>query len=586
MKDHLQRGAIPPTARPKFFGAAGLIPALLCISCLDGRVVGAALDAGSGRDAGSAPDAGSTPKKAFRAGASKVPITPMVETLIDSNDNGLYDSGEVFEDLNGNGVFDPVWVAGFGQGRLAHGVLDDLWARCLFLEFGDERLVLVALDLVGFNANRIADAKDAIQASHGIPKERVVIASTHTHSGPDAIGYWGPTFGTPGRDPAYMDLLQRKIVEGVGLAMETAVEAAVKFTSEEIPDVFDCQKHEEANGCAGDLVRDGDEPGAPGRDPIIVDRNLFAVQFLSERDGLTVATMVNIAAHPEILWDGNHFVSSDYPHFERNEIENALGGVSIHFSGALGGMMTPTVAQNSYVEVERFGRSIGRRVLDMLAAAAVVSVDKLGVSAGYAFFPIDEKEWAEIAKDLGVIEVPEGRLIFSMRDCKEKYGDFGCDEEEIAPCAETAQVFGEPMKKGCAPIMVQTATVGDAQIVTVPGELFPELANGLPDDFSEFDPIETRPNKYFPQHDPEDEWTQHASPYTVGQPLRVLMTGKHKIIIGLANHEGGYFVPTSDFRPVAPMVGAAGDHYEESVSLGPRSTDVLMKKLAKLLEGR
>lgn len=541
---------------------------------------------GSASDVESEPDEEvSAQAKPFRAGASKVSITPVVETFTDSNGNGLHESGEPFVDLNGNWAFDPVWMAGFGQGRLARGVLDDLWVRTLFLELGDQKLVLVALDLVGFNANRIADVMDAIETEFGIPRDCVVIASTHTHSGPDSIGLWGPSFGTPGRDPVYMELLKKKIVEGVGLAIKAAVEAKAKFASEEIPDVFDCLKYEEAGGCTGDLVIDADGLGEPGRDPNIVDRNLYAVQFLAADDGSTIATMVNFAAHPEIHWTDNRFISSDYPHFERSETEEELGGIAIHFSGAIGGMMTPTVADHSRAEVERFGRVIGKRVVNLLDSAAVVEVENLSVSAGYGFFPIDERQWAEIAKNMGVLEVPEELLIYSMSDCEVKLVSFECDEEEIALCEEIAEVFGELKKKGCAPLLLHAATVGDAQIVTVPGELVPELANGLPNDFAEFDPIETRPNKYFPQHDPEDKWKQHASPYVVGEPLRDMMTGKLKIIIGLAYHEGGYFVPTSDFLPVAPMVGGAGDHYEESVSLGPRSTDVLMKKLGKLLEG-
>ena len=61
-----------------------------------------------------------------------VAITPEVpDRWTDINNNAEYepDKGETFTDGNGNGVFDPVWIAGFGNSRAANGIHDDLWAQ-------------------------------------------------------------------------------------------------------------------------------------------------------------------------------------------------------------------------------------------------------------------------------------------------------------------------------------------------------------------------------------------------------------------------------------------------------------------------
>ncbi len=119
-------------------------------------------------------------------------LTPLVEPFTDTNGNDVYDYSEPFEDLNGNGEFDPVWMGGFAPGRLAHGVRDSLWARTLVLESAEQRLVIVVLDVIGFNGNRVRGAKAALAEEYGIHRDEVIIASTHTHSGPDTMGMWGP----------------------------------------------------------------------------------------------------------------------------------------------------------------------------------------------------------------------------------------------------------------------------------------------------------------------------------------------------------------------------------------------------------
>src|SRR5262245_23583927 len=48
-------------------------------------------------------------------------VTPLVEPFEDRNGNRRRDADEPFTDRNGNGRFDPVWLGGFGSGRMALG---------------------------------------------------------------------------------------------------------------------------------------------------------------------------------------------------------------------------------------------------------------------------------------------------------------------------------------------------------------------------------------------------------------------------------------------------------------------------------
>ena len=154
---------------------------------------------------------------ALRAGASAVPITPFGknpdwdgpvkasgvwgEIFTDSNQNGRWDPGEPFVDDRRNseldstsrGRYDGIFLAGFGNDRIATGKHDDLWVRALVLDSGTTRIAIVAVDLIGYYENAgyygIAHAQKLLDQKLGI--QEIILSSTHNHEGPDTIGLWG-----------------------------------------------------------------------------------------------------------------------------------------------------------------------------------------------------------------------------------------------------------------------------------------------------------------------------------------------------------------------------------------------------------
>jgi hypothetical protein len=148
----------------------------------------------------------------LRAGAASVVTTPAVEPFTDANRNQQRDENEPFQDLNGNGQWDPVWLAGYRGDRPALRVHDDLSVRALALSEGKNTVLFIAVDCVGYLFDEISRVKKILQEKHGLDPSRILIAATHDHSGPDTIGLWGPG-GKSGRDPAYLAFLRERIVE-------------------------------------------------------------------------------------------------------------------------------------------------------------------------------------------------------------------------------------------------------------------------------------------------------------------------------------------------------------------------------------
>ena len=113
-----------------------------------------------------------------------------------------------FEDLNGDGVFDAVWVAGDGLDRPAHRVDNDNppEGRVLVLTRDDTLYLLVTLDVHAVDAARVRTFTRRLGLRLGVPVGRVAVHATGNRSGPDAVGMSGPSLA---RSPAFDALLLR-----------------------------------------------------------------------------------------------------------------------------------------------------------------------------------------------------------------------------------------------------------------------------------------------------------------------------------------------------------------------------------------
>lgn len=135
-------------------------------------------------DAATAPDQPEAGKmKTFRAGALAVDVTP-----------------KKF----------PVIINGGMTERTARGVVDPLHARCLVLDDGTMQIAMVVVDSCMVPRSILDEAKRLAQAATGIPMERMLISSTHTHSAPAVAG----VLGSDG-DEEYAKYLPGRIAEGI-----------------------------------------------------------------------------------------------------------------------------------------------------------------------------------------------------------------------------------------------------------------------------------------------------------------------------------------------------------------------------------
>lgn len=494
------------------------------------------------------------PGAALAVGAAKVDITPKVtETWTDRDGDGEYepDDGDTFDDVDGDGVFDAVWIAGFGTGRAATGVHDPLWARALVIEVGSVRLGMVAVDLVGLFHTEVIRIRKAIErlALEGRPLvDYLLVASTHGHEGPDTMGLWGPDVFTSGVDPAYMDKVRADVLLSLREAVRALRPARASFHSTHFGNKTVMYDHR--------------------RRPDVVDDTLGVIHFTATAGDETIATLVSWSDHPETMGDVQTLITSDFPHWLREGIETGVGeggrdpvagvgGICVFLNGAIGGMMT---SLSMDLPDRETGRMIPQKGPD-------------GKS-----FP-----WSR-AQSVGEhVAVESLRLIHGSTDA-------GTAAPGLRIRARTIQIpmtnalfrLGAKLGRidrgsfdGHLRTEVAIIDIGPARLVGVPGEIYPEIVVGG---------IETPEGADYP-----------IAPIEVPPIREALMVPgvEHCFIVGLANDEVGYLIPKSEWDASNDLpwdsdgnppylYGAKSPPYGEINSCGPDAAKVVHAAILSL----
>jgi hypothetical protein len=490
------------------------------------------------------------------------------EQFTDANHNGRWDAGEPFEDDPGNtaidasskGKYDGIYLAGFGRNRMATTRHDDLWARVIVIEYGATRIALVSIDVIGYyskaNYYGLGEIQKLVNPEPGMSE--ILITSTHNHEAPDTIGAWGRDALTDGKYPKYLRFIDRQVAKAINAAARSIAPARMKLGM---------TRPEASPSIRGMQTR------THGRPPDFFDEELRVMQFVSTAPPMrdkTIATIVNWNTHPESMESKNTAITSDFPHAVRASVEKRYGGMAIYVSGDIGAVeiigdsnTKPTDRtrfdgkefplneksnrpEYTFERTEAIGRDVARAVFDALdrgewSAASGIDLRKATFRA-----PMDNQGYTFLASKgvLDTLPVPR--------------------EGERTEIEAT----------------VYAITIGDAQMITVPGELFPEVFYGV--------------EKSRRRDCPESDTGRAAEP-----SVRDRMKKKYKFVLGLCSDEFGYIVPGYDFLAPTPdparglreaqdpcKAKGAPNHYHETNSASSQLAPRWACVAAQLLDGK
>ena len=178
-----------------------------------------------------------------------------------------------------------VYLAGFGHNRVATGVHDNLYARCLAVGIAQQTLVICSADLIGLFYDDVLTIRRAFQQQTS-PASFLVVASTHTHAGPDTLGLYGPKPLQTGIDEKYLEWVDQRIASTAADAVRAMQPALLELGRDDHPLLG--------------LLQGVDRP------PTVKDPFLFAMRVVSRSTGRTIATVVNWSDHPEVLGRKEH----------------------------------------------------------------------------------------------------------------------------------------------------------------------------------------------------------------------------------------------------------------------------------------
>jgi len=125
----------------------------------------------------------------------------------------------------------PLNMPGGFSANMATGAHDPFHARALVLDDGSTKVALVVVDNLGVAPEVHDEAKQIASKKTGMAADRMLICSTHTHSGPSSNTKEGPPQAV-----AYRKLLVEGIASAIVQAHEALRPAAVGAAAHPLPD--------------------------------------------------------------------------------------------------------------------------------------------------------------------------------------------------------------------------------------------------------------------------------------------------------------------------------------------------------------
>jgi neutral ceramidase len=237
----------------------------------------------------------------------------------------------------------------------AIGIHDRLHARALVAEGADGTIVaLMVADLIQVDPHLQELVAAEVLERTGIPRERLQLAGTHTHSGPML------------REPSEVETtIGHGIAEAIVRAWTDRRDAVAAVGIGEVTGIGANRRPN----------------GGPVDDRVTVTR-------FDGVDGRPIATHVNYGCHPTTLGPNNLLYSADYPGALCRLMDEAVGGVTLFSTGPQGdvnpggyspegSMVGVVVPWRTFESAERYGRILADRAIEVRAGLRPMPADRV-----------------------------------------------------------------------------------------------------------------------------------------------------------------------------------------------------------------
>ena len=386
-------------------------------------------------------------------------------------------------------------IAGYFVPRFAKGFLDDLQAAAIALELGQTRILMISIDACNLRKELCDEIRAGVEVATGVAMSHVVIATTHTHTGPinnleqlkrNPNGAQGPLETMPGYEAVskYVDFLKRRVADVAVLALADLKNANMGFIQGWAPERIAYIRRYK--------MKDGTTMTCPPiNDPNIdhpigeLDQRVHVLRF--DREGGDTIVLVNYGLHADTV--NGELISSDFPGWMRRTVETAIPGTKcIFFNGAEGDVgsthVFPSGGDMNDTEISfdnemkspgmaRFvGRALAGTVLQVYDKVEYVPVEALQVLQKTVTVPAN---------------IPDPKDMPLARKYKELH-DAGRDDlipytamELTTVVAEAARMCRLEHGPESFDLTLTGVRIGDMALVGIPGEPFTDIGVQIKD---------------------------------------------------------------------------------------------------------
>ena len=238
---------------------------------------------------------------------------------------------------------------GYGSPRGSTAVHDDLTVTALTLEQGKTRVVLMSVTLCIIGNDLCAKLRELCGEAAGVPASHVIVAATHTHSGPITASFDLDV------DTEYID----EILIPKSIAAVKASVQGMKLTTMGVATTNTLVGINRRQLLPNNRVILGQNRWG------IYDPEMTVISFRGE-DGKSFANIVHCTAHCTAIGNSpNTEVSRDWAGTMIDRLDQETGAITMFFNG-MQGDVSPRMAN---------GRSTGSGMADAIEVGAMAGLD-------------------------------------------------------------------------------------------------------------------------------------------------------------------------------------------------------------------
>ena len=350
-------------------------------------------------------------------------------------------------------------MGGYGarEGNSA-GIHDPLYAQALYLSDADSEILLIGLDLLAVDADFTQQLRSEITNLTGIAPDGILVACTHTHSGPDGFA----SLFSRQNQAQFAQLRAHTIQKVAGAALwaknDAQQDASVSFWREKIDGV-------------GTNRNDTSYPN---------DADLSLIRI--DVAGKPYALIAHYGCHPTVMGADNLLISADLPGSARKYLHKLYPDVvTLYFNGGAGDVSTRfTRRDQGFAELDRFGQIVFGGMLTAMHKALPLDVNRLRSIMRLVRLPVRDLPSVEEAHK--ILHEYEDHY-HQVKQSQVPAGQVRVAETKVQGARRQVTLASLLEDTQAVTTEIQAISIGELVLVSIPGEPYAEIGLTLKADF-------------------------------------------------------------------------------------------------------